>query len=403
MSKLAILGGQPVRTAKEPGWPRVRDADRQGLADVYLSGQWSKGKVTDLFEQRFSDRTGVRHSVLVSNGTAALEMILRGLGIGYGDEVILPPYTFIATLSSVLFVGATPVFADIDPETYNIAAKAAEQRITGRTKAIIAVAVGGCPPDLDALSALADKQGMHLIVDAAQAVGAKWDSKDIAGFGIAASFSCQNTKNLTCGEGGIITTNNSALYDSIVSMQNGTDPNYYTDNQVTEFQSSLLTTQLDKLDEEIMLREQRASYLDDRLKHLPFVHQMRRDPKVTVHANHLYVMRLDKDILAEKGLTRDMFIEAVNHEGVALADGYRPLYTFPCVTSARVEKMIGRKIDVSPHRHCERAANLEGAWLYQANLLGGKTDMDAIAAAFDKVWANAGPLVQCFEKRGVIE
>ncbi len=392
MSKLAIFGGSPVRTEPYPGWPTARESDEQGISEVYLSGKWSKGEVTSAFERRFSERTKVKHTVVVSNGTVSLEMILRGLGIGYGDEVILPPYTFIATLSSILFTGATPVFADIDPETYNICPASAESKITGRTRAFVAVAVGGCPPSLDRLTELANRKGVHLIVDAAQAVGAKWNGVDIAGFGAAASFSCQNSKNLTSGEGGIITTNDDALYGTICSMLDGTHEKFFTDNNVTEFHSSILSTQLDKLDDEIITRERMASYLDARLNQLPFVSPMKRERQVTVNAYHLYLMRFNSEMLAEKGLSRDIVLRAVNAEGIPLTGGYMPLYTFPCVRSNTIERMTGSRIDTTPLENCERASYREGAWLYQAVLLSDPKGLDDIADALEKVWDNAGEL-----------
>ena len=165
MSKLAIFGGEPIRKASYPGWPRIGKNDEEGISEVYLSSKWSRGRITSELEEHFSQRSGVKHTTVVSNGTVSLEMILRGLDIGYGDEVILPAYTFIATLSSVLFTGAAPVFADIDPETYNISPTDTQSRITDKTRAIIAVAIGGLPPALDELSELAKKRGVHLIVD----------------------------------------------------------------------------------------------------------------------------------------------------------------------------------------------------------------------------------------------
>ncbi|MHC1695691.1 MAG: DegT/DnrJ/EryC1/StrS family aminotransferase [Eubacteriales bacterium] len=394
MSKLAIFGGDPIRKASYPGWPRVGKHDEEGISEVYSSGKWSRGIITSELEEHFSQRTGVKHTAVVSNGTVSLEMILRGLDIGYGDEVILPAYTFIATLSSVLFTGASPVFADIDPETYNISYADAQVKITDKTRAIIAVAVGGLPPALDELSELAKKRGIHLIIDAAQAVGAKWNGKDIAGYGAAASFSCQNTKNLTSGEGGIITTDDDMLNRSIRGMLDGTHESYYCDNNVTEFQSSLLRTQLEKLDDEIITREHMASCLDTRISRLPFVSPMRRDKEVTVNAYHLYLMRFNSEMLAERGLTREMILRAIQGEGIPLTNGYMPLYTFPCVSSANIQRMTGRRIDTSPLRNCERASYLEGAWLYQSVLLSDDNGMDDIANALEKVWTNSGELAE---------
>ena len=168
---LALHGGSPLKTNGFPGWPQTTDTDRQALLDTIRSGNWSSGEKRAAFETRFAADCGVKHCFAVANGTVSLELILRGFGIGYGDEVILPPYTFVATLSSIIFAGATPVFADIDPTTFNISPEGVKAKITDKTRAIVAVAVGGCPPDLDALSAIAREHGVKLIVDAAQSAG----------------------------------------------------------------------------------------------------------------------------------------------------------------------------------------------------------------------------------------
>ena len=218
---LAIFGGEPVKKTEFMSWPVTKELDKELLLETIRSGKWSNGSKKAEFEARFAADCDVKHVFAVANGTVSLELILRGLGIGYGDEVILPPYTFVATLSSIVFAGATPVFADIDRGTYDISPASVEEKITPNTKAIVAVAIGGCPPDLDALTEIAQKYNVKLIVDAAQGVGAIWNGKSICAYGDAASISCQNSKNLTSGEGGIITTNHDELAAAIAQMLRG--------------------------------------------------------------------------------------------------------------------------------------------------------------------------------------
>lgn len=392
MSKLAIFGGDPVKHKPFPGWPVVSKRDEAAIERAFLSGKLCRGEAASALERQLEERTGTRHAVLVSSGTLALELILRGLGIGYGDEVILPPYTFVATLSAILFVGATPVFADIDTETYNICPASAESKVTQKTRAIIAVAVGGCPPSIDRLSELASRKGIHLIIDAAQAIGAKWRGVDIGAYGTAAAFSCQNTKNLTSGEGGIITTNDDALYENIRAMLEGRHEKYFIESCMTELQAAVLTSQLEKLDGEIVTRERMAAYLDARLHGLPFVRPLMREKEVTVNAYHLYIMRFDSDALTDKGLSRDIMLRAVAAEGVPLSAGYLPLYSFPFIKTEAVRRMIGGDIDDSPLKNAEKAGYYEGAWLFQSVLLADYEDMDDIARALIKVWENAGEL-----------
>jgi dTDP-4-amino-4,6-dideoxygalactose transaminase len=394
---LALHGGSPLKTNGFPGWPQTTDTDRQALLDTIRSGNWSSGEKRAAFETRFAADCGVKHCFAVANGTVSLELILRGFGIGYGDEVILPPYTFVATLSSIIFAGATPVFADIDPATFNISPEGVKAKITDKTRAIVAVAVGGCPPDLDALSAIAREHGVKLIVDAAQGVGAIWNGVSICALGDAASISCQNSKNLTCGEGGIITTNDDALAAAISTMLAGgqKDGQYVSvgqDHTISEFQASVLLSQYEKLQDEMYLREKNAAYLAGRLKDLDFVDAAGYDERITRHAYHLFVVRFRSEKLAERGVHRDKLLEAIQAEGVPLVVGYLPLYRFPCVTSDYTERQIGAKIDTTPLPNCERASYDEGCWLYQACLLGTRQDMDDIADAIIKVWEHTDEL-----------
>ena len=394
---LAIHGGTPVLKKNMPAWPQVTDIDREMLKETLLSGDYAGGKLREQFETIFAKDCGVAHCFAVANGTVSLELLLRGFGIGRGDEVILPPYTFIATLSSVVFAGATPVLADIDDSNYLISPASVEEKITDKTRAIVAVAVGGCPPDLDALEEIAKRHNVKLIVDAAQGVGAEWKGKSICAYGDAASISCQNSKNLTSGEGGIITTNDDVLAKNLALMLSGgkEDGQYVSvaqDHRITELQASVLLSQYSKLSREVALRDKNAAYLAGRLKNLGFVEHLAYDERITTHAYHLFLMRFKKEALAEKGITRDQFIKALVKEGVPICSGYAPLYTFPCVTSRDTERMIGAKIDVTPLSVCQRASYEEGSWMGQSVLLTDRKTLDAIVDAIVKVWENADEL-----------
>ena len=391
---LAIKGGSPVRTKKFDVWPRVTDLDREMLQQAVLRGDWHSGNCRRAFEAKFAQDCGVKHCFAVANGTVSLELILRAYGIGYGDEVILPPYTFVATLSSIVFAGATPVFADIARENYLLDPKKLEDKITSRTRAVVAVAVAGCPPMIDELEEICRRHGLRLIVDAAQAVGASWEDRRICACGDVASISCQNTKNLTCGEGGIITTKDDALAAQLAVILNGGFLNgqYVSvgqDHQMNELTATLLTSQYAKLESEIALRERNAAYLSGRLKDLPFVHSAAYDERITRHAYHLYLMRFDRDVLAERGIDRRRFLKALNAEGIPISAGYMPLYTFPCATSADTKRTIGGEIDISPLPECQRASYEEAAWLTQNLLIGGFAEMDDVADAMIKVWEHA--------------
>lgn len=394
---LAIHGGTPVLKKNMPAWPQVTDIDREMLKDTLLAGNYNSGKLREQFEAAFAKDCGVAHCFAVANGTVSLELLLRGFGIGRGDEVILPPYTFIATLSSIVFAGATPVFADIDDSNYLISPASVKEKITDKTRAIVAVAVGGCPPDLDALEEIAQRYNVKLIVDAAQGVGAEWRGKNLCAYGDAASISCQNSKNLTSGEGGIITTNDDVLAKKLELMLSGgfEDGKYASvaqEHRVTELQASILLSQYSKLAREVALRDKNAAYLAGRLKGLGFVEHLAYDDRITTHAYHLFLMRFKKEALAQKGITRDQFIKALVAEGVPICSGYAPLYTFPCVTSGDTERMIGGKIDVTPLPACDKASLEEGSWMGQAVLLADRATLDAIVDAIIKVWEHADEL-----------
>ncbi len=398
MANLAIKGGTPLRKKGFPDWTQTTPADAKGIQSVYDSNIWgTNGPKNKEFREKFAKYSDAKHCLTVANGTVSIELILRGLGIGRGDEVIVPPYTFIASVSSLIYAGVTPVFADIDPETYQMSPDSAEQCITSRTKAIMPVYVGGCPADLEAFQALCEKYHLYLIGDAAQAVGAQYNNKGIAAYGSATSISCQNSKNLTCGEGGIILTNNTLLYERINQMLNGgvDAQGEYSHlglaDGMSEFQASILLTQLDALPNQITKRMDNAAYLDRRFGELDFVYPMKRDPMVTRNSYHLYLLGIKEELL--QGVSRKTFLEAVQAEGVPITTGYVPAYSFPCLQGDYTKKCIGGEINLTPNcPNAEKIGYHEGAWIYHATLLAEKEDMDDIVNAVIKVYQNLDEL-----------
>ncbi|RLE70172.1 MAG: DegT/DnrJ/EryC1/StrS family aminotransferase, partial [Thermoprotei archaeon] len=205
MAKLAIKGGKPIRTKPFHGWPVYGEEEEKALLEVLRSGLWGiGGKKNEEFAEKFAEYQGARYGVTCVNGTVAIEISLRALDIGFGDEVIIPAYTFMATAQAVLYVNAFPKFVDIDPETYTIDPKEIEKAITTKTKAIIPVHVGGAPANMDEIMEIAEKHGLYVIEDAAQAHGARWGDKGVGTIGDFGTFSFQSSKNITAGEGGMI-------------------------------------------------------------------------------------------------------------------------------------------------------------------------------------------------------
>ena len=403
---LAVDGGTPVRTAPFPTWPVWDERDEQGLLEVLRSGTWGAHAGTKVkeFTTRFSAYQEAAHGVCVTNGTAALEVALRAAGVQPFDEVIIPPYTFVATGTAVLSIGAIPVFCDILPETYLIDAADAERRITPRTRAIVAVHIAGQPADLDAVLDVARRHTLKVVEDAAQAHGAAWRGRRVGAIGDAGTFSFQSSKNLTGGEGGIILTDDRALAERAWSMANvGRIPEgaWYQHEvmgfnlRLTEFQGALLLSQLERLPAQSDVRERNARYLDRELAAIPGITPQARDERVTGHAHHLYVMRFDGQAFG--GHDRSWFLQALRAEGIPCSPGYTtPLYRMNAIVDERrkwaaLARAAGRPVTLpaSPDAEAlpatERACNAEGVWLTQNVLLGGEADMAQIVEAVAKV------------------
>jgi len=403
MSKLAINGGSPVRTEKFPKWPQYGIKEMNALEKVLNSGVWGTlGGEAANFVKRFSAYQGTKYGVAVNNGTVSLEVIIRALGIGYGDEVIIPPYTFNATASAVISLGATLVFADIEDETYNIDPDSIEKVITSKTKAIIPVHVGGRMADMDKIMVIAKKHNLYVIEDSAHAPGSEWKGKRAGSIGDAGSFSFQASKNLTSGEGGFITTNDTALFEKCWSIHhcgrdiNGTvwyaHPNIGTNARMTEWQAAILNAQMDKLDAELEKRMENAAYLNVRFKEIPGIVSMKQDDRVTRNAYHLFVFRFMEE--AFKGLPREKFLKALSAEGVPCSPGYVPLYRQPLLFGDDIRRVTASKIDYKNLflPASEKAGDKEGIWFFQSMLLADKKDMDQIIEAMIKIYENADEL-----------
>jgi dTDP-4-amino-4,6-dideoxygalactose transaminase len=397
---LAINGGEPVRHRAWPSWPVWDEADADSMARVVRSGNWfgPSGTHANSFAKAFATFHGARFGAPCANGTQALEIALRAIGANAGDEVIVPPYTFIATASACVQVNAVPVFADIDPETYNLDPRATEAAITDRTRAIIAVHIGGCPADMDAFRELAKRRGLRLIEDAAQAHSAEWRGQRIGGLGDAGTFSFQASKNLNAGEGGIVLTNQPDLYErawSIINVGRVRDGGRYEHSllsgnyRMTEWQGALLLSQMRRLEEQTRRRNENALYLARQLAEIPGIRPLKRDERVTCHAYHLFIFRYDAAPFGD--LPRPQFLEALRAEGIPCSPGYTPLYRENAFRPDRATHPFAGERDYGTIRCpvAERASTDEAVWLTQTLLLASREDMDDIVAAVRKIQAAA--------------
>lgn len=404
MSSLALLGGKPVCQEPFPRWPIWGDREMEMLEEALESGYWGlMSPIVDQWEERFAKLQSARYSVSIANGTVSLSIALRALGVGRGDEVIVPSYTFMATAAAVLWIHAVPVFADIDPTTFNMDAESARACITERTKAIIPVHIGGCPADMDAFRAMADEHRLALIEDAAQAHGAVWKGRGVGTIGEIGSFSFQSSKNLCAGEGGALTTNHREYYDICASLKNcgrmpgGAEYEHHTlgsNLRMTAFQAAVLLAQAERFEQQFQQRERNWAYLKSALAGIEGIDLQARDPRIDCHAHHLLILRYNAEGFG--GLPRSMFMKAMDAEGIQARPGYRPLHQE--VGFLEDARSILRGITLPDYEHIDlphtqKVCDETSVWLRQNMLLGDSTRfVEMISDAIRKVSRNISEL-----------
>jgi UDP-4-amino-4,6-dideoxy-N-acetyl-beta-L-altrosamine transaminase len=346
MEKLAINGGAPVRKEKlYYGRQWIDEEDVKAVSKVLTGDFVTCGpKITEL-EKALADYTGAKYAVAVSNGTAALHCACIAAGIGPGDEVITTPLTFAASANCILYCGARPVFADIDPETYNIAPKSIEEHITEKTKAVIAVDFTGQAVKFREIRALCDKYHLILIEDAAHAIGTKYEGQPVGSLSDMTCFSFHPVKTITSGEGGAVTMNSEAFYKKLVlahthgitheeeEMEEAPHegPWYYEqvslgyNYRMTDFQAALLLSQLKKLDKFAGRRKEIVKRYNEAFESLPEI-LVQKEIAESDTCRHLYIIRLD---LAKLSCTRREFFDAMAAENIQCQIHYVPVYWFP--------------------------------------------------------------------------
>ena len=410
----ALLGGTPVYTGGWPQWPVWNPStDEERLLQTIRSGVWSRASTVNEFEQKWAQLMGAKRCLSVVNGTNALITALAQANIGAGDEVIIPPYTFIATAQAVLMNGAMPVFADVDPTTFQIDPKNIEKKITPRTRAIMPVHILGLPADMPAIMAIAQKHHLIVIEDACQAWLAEINHKKVGTFGKAGCYSFQNSKNIAMGEGGAIVSDDDEFIDRCYSFHNfgypygsmigavgGGSAMLGTKLRLTEYQAAIGLAMLARLEEETAKRNENAACLKAKIEKIPGIAPYRLYDHVTRAAFHLFPFRYQKDKFS--GLSRATFIKAMGAEGVPCSGGYGPLNKEPYLAhtfqTKNFQKMYPKEmLDINTYNRqneCpenDRLCN-EAIWLGQNMLLAGKQEMDDIATAIEKIHQNADKL-----------
>lgn len=398
--QLAIHGGSKT-IDKTFSWPIYDDTETSIVAEVVSSGKWGNpdcGEEVAKFEREFAGYCGSKYAITCVNGSVSLRLALIACGVRAGDEVIVPPYTFITTASSVIECNCVPVFVDIDPETYNISPAAIEAAITPRTKAIIAVHFGGLACDMDAIMDIAARHNLRVIEDAAHAHGAEYKGKKLGSIGHVGSFSFQSSKNLTSGEGGIVITDDDELYAMMHSLRNvgriegGQWYEHYNPGcnyRITQMQAVLLSAQLKRLEEQTRRRNENGLYLNGLLEKIDGISPLARTEHITMHCYHIYIFKYDASRFGN--LPKDEFAAMLAAEGVPSFKGYpQPLYKQPLFQNKNFMcYAIPDTVDYTSV-HCpvaEQACNTDAVWILQHAMLGNRADMDAFARAILKIQA----------------
>lgn len=432
---LALFGGPKVRSQPYPAWPVVDKTDWLALDEVVRSGRWGgvpyPGPQTAAFAQEFAAMQGGGTAVPMANGSLTMEIALKAAQIGWGDEVIVPAYTFAATAAAPIAVGAIPVLVDIDPGTYCISPAAVEAAITPRTRAIMPVHLGAQMADMDAIMAIAQRHDLVVIEDCAHAHGARWQGQGAGTIGHFGSFSLQSGKTVTTGEGGVLLCRTQALADRVVSLIDcgrwpappraaastptatptalagrtageqlahwigsflgeaapapvGLGGNY----RLTELQAALGRVGLQRFEAQRQARTEMADYLEATLGPLPGVRLLRRDRRQDRRSFYRYILALSPDRF---GASHDLVCLALQAEGIPCSPGYRALHRDP-----RFQPLCSKLPGPSAFPECfdwqelslseaERASEQAALWLDESVFRAGQQGVEDALAALRKV------------------
>ena len=410
--KLAILGGEPIRKDKTwPDWPYVDDKIVDAIVKTTRSGIWcriqSANGTVPTFEKEYAKLMGTKFCVATGSGTQALHTCVEALGIGAGDEVITSPYTDPGTISSILSARALPIFADLDPASYQLDPAEVEKRITENTRAIMPVHMMGQPCNLERIMAIAKQHKLVVIEDAAQAHLSEYQGKKLGAIAPLGCFSFQTSKTIACGEGGAIIGDDEELMDKGFTVHNhGTNRQGRTETigpkyRMNEFEAAVLLAQLAGAQERFKRRNENASYLTARLKGCPGVVPQKLYEGTASGSFYLYAMSYQQEHF--NNVDRARFLKAVAAEGVALNPYIeRGLHREPWVdnilkTKAYQKVFPARRLqEFREEMSCPKCDQVcrEMLMIWASGpLLGSPADMDDIADAILKVYENRDKLI----------
>jgi dTDP-4-amino-4,6-dideoxygalactose transaminase len=400
MSKLAFHGGAPTRTTPFSPWPLFDEQEQAALQQTLESRGWTSSPYQgeDIPARRFAERFAAyhetRYGLATSSGTGALQIAFAAAGIRPGDEVIVPPNTFIATVTPILHLGAIPVFVDVEPETLNLDPAAVEASITEHTRAIVPLHLAGYPCDMDRINAIAARHGLKVIADACHAHGSEWKGVKVAALSDLAAFSFQQGKNITAGEGGAVVTNERGLFELCFMYHNdgrgiGERMGYYEvqgwNFRMSGFQAAVLSVQLERLDDWLQRKAEAVAFIDHGLSEVEGLRFPKADPRAT-KLSYLYP-RLVYDAGAFGGVAIEQFTAALRAEGLPVAvANTTPLYQHPLFTEQRffydeIKRMDYRRV------HCPMAEAARGRSILfdQTVLLSDRAALEDFVEAINKV------------------
>ena len=415
MQALAVLGGEPTRKEPYPDWPVFDERDIEAVIAVVKSGRWGgypyPGPQTAEFQRRFSELQGGGHAVAMANGTVTMEVALRASYIGWGDEVIVPAYTFQATAAAPMAAGAIPVIVDVDPETYCIDPEAIDAAITERTRAIIPVHLGAEMADMDAIMEIAERHDLVVVEDCAHAHGAQWRGRGAGTIGHFGSFSLQSSKILTAGEGGVLLCRTKDLAERAASIIDCGRPKDAAEQdftlganyRMTELQASLANVAIERFPEQADERERMAAYMDESLSEVPGVRVLKRDPRHNQRSFYRYILAIDPDVFQN---TNDVVCYALDKEGIPCWVGYEAMHYYelfqPGLSRLPVPTQFPERFNFEEMSfpESERACEREAVWLDESVFRAGRKGVDDAVAALKKIQENGAELAEVSEKFG---
>jgi len=408
MAELAVNGGIPVRTTAYPAWPEWDDRELDAVTSVIRSGTWGgfpePGTNASRFEEAFAAYQGARHGILMANGTVTMEVALKALGIGWGDEVIVPALTFAATAYAPMAAGALPVIVDVEPRTWTIDPALVESAITDRTRAIIPVHLGHQMADMDRLAEIAERHGLAIVEDCAHAPGQQWRGRGAGCIGDFGSFSHQSSKILTSGEGGTLLTGDDELArraHSIVDCGRAKDPDekeftFGANYRLGELHAAVLVVAMERFPEQQAQRAEAGKELERLASGIDGVRIMPADERITRWSFYNYILAIDPDAFA--GRTNDTVCRALEAEGIPAEVQYPPMNRYelfqPSLSRLPVAVEFADRLDPQAMSFpvAEAAGLRESVYLMENVFRDGSRGVQNVAEALAKVQRHAGEL-----------